>query len=318
MKRIISMFLALLLLAFSSIFSASAENTIISSFNIHDFKYSTPASWAFESMDEDARHYHYAKRLDDPSAGNLFLRFSPLNMNAYSSLSSADILSLVADGFFTTKRFWNPEIVPFSFDDLEGLLYSCKGLYSEIECQTYVAFIQAQDGILTFAYYNPSANDSKVLGQFSELISTLQYNPSRPIVMGNQSTKEESEKPAPTQDQYIASMQFESIFVGVKKYQTEFDQKGKKRLLVCFDFSHTKDEATSANGSVRRKAFQDGIELDYSYASGSNLIRDIKKGATLEVWLSYNLASDSPVELEFSESFNYKSKQKLEITIPVE
>lgn len=93
-----------------------------------------------------------------------------------------------------------------------------------------------------------------------------------------------------------------------EQFKTSYE--GKQALKVIVDFTNNSDEAVAFDLATMAKAFQDGIELDQAFdvaKLGDNQSKQIKKGATIEVAIAFELSNqESPVEVEITEfmSFN--------------
>lgn len=88
------------------------------------------------------------------------------------------------------------------------------------------------------------------------------------------------------------------------------DYEGNKMIVVNYDFTNNSDEAIMPLIGVTMQAFQDGIELELAIAMDDSVYdaaigqKEVKPGATLTgCQNAYVLTSDSPVEVEVSETF---------------
>ncbi|NLG57634.1 MAG: DUF5067 domain-containing protein [Clostridiales bacterium] len=121
-----------------------------------------------------------------------------------------------------------------------------------------------------------------------------------------------------TSGQYLLQGTYDKATIGLKDIKVQ--QSGNDRLLILvFDFSHSSDDAEMFSFSASIKVFQDGIELDnayfYDHPSSGNGLKQIKKGAVLEVTEGYKLTSGSPVEIEMNEIFNFGGRKPDAITL---
>jgi hypothetical protein len=101
--------------------------------------------------------------------------------------------------------------------------------------------------------------------------------------------------------------------VSVESARLVKDYQGKNAIIVKYKFTNNADKATSFMIAIGNKAFQDGVQLETAIITDDktynvqNSLKDIQKGASLEVEEGYLLSSDkSVVSIEASEliSFN--------------
>lgn len=123
---------------------------------------------------------------------------------------------------------------------------------------------------------------------------------------------------ARTTGQYLLQGTYDDANIALKDIKVQ--QNGNDEVLILvFDFSHSSDEAKSFSFSSSIKVFQDGIELDnayfYDHPSSGNSLKEIKKGAVLEVTNGYKLTSASPVEIEMNELFNFGGRKPDTVTL---
>ena len=94
--------------------------------------------------------------------------------------------------------------------------------------------------------------------------------------------------------------------VEIKGARLSKDRDGSPAIIVVFAWTNNSKETTSALTVFKEKAFQNGIEADFSaYIEGYNLspeLKEIRPGATLEVERAFKLTSETaPVEVEITE-----------------
>ncbi len=113
-------------------------------------------------------------------------------------------------------------------------------------------------------------------------------------------------------------IEIDGLRLTYSRHEMTTDYEGKPVLVVIFTFTNNSDEASSAMFSFNVTGFQDGIELDESYflntddplndiVSGNNL-KEIKKGASIEVGYAFLTTSQSEIEIEASELFNFSDE----------
>lgn len=98
--------------------------------------------------------------------------------------------------------------------------------------------------------------------------------------------------------------------VAIETARLSKDYEGKKVVVVKYKFTNNGEKAVPFMTAIIAKAFQDGVELqpavvdstkDKKFDSGNSL-KEIKKGASIEVEEGYLLSSDkSTVEVEATE-----------------
>ncbi len=95
------------------------------------------------------------------------------------------------------------------------------------------------------------------------------------------------------------------------------DYEGKDLIIVKYTFTNVNgDEPASFAYAFSDYAFQNGVGLNESYFvdesanyDSNNQLKDIKKGASLEVEVAYELNDTStPVEIEIEELFSFEDK----------
>jgi hypothetical protein len=101
------------------------------------------------------------------------------------------------------------------------------------------------------------------------------------------------------------------------------DYEGKKAVVVKYKFTNGSDKATSFATALIGKTFQDGVQLEDAMLSddkqynAENYMKEIKKGASLEVECPYKLSNDkSKVEVEVSKVISMDD-EKLEKTFDI-
>lgn len=108
--------------------------------------------------------------------------------------------------------------------------------------------------------------------------------------------------------------------VEIKSFRLAEDYEGKKVVIVKYNFTNNGDDSQSFNIAFDDNVYQNGVGLNEAYIladnanySADNQSKEIKKGASLEVEVAYNLndtTSDIEVEVEELISFNDKKVTK--------
>lgn len=95
--------------------------------------------------------------------------------------------------------------------------------------------------------------------------------------------------------------------ISIESARISKDYEKKPVVIVKYKFTNNSDDTTSFIAATHSQAFQDGVELelamvmdDKTYDAG-NSMKDIKKGASIEVEEAYLLSGKSDVEVEVSE-----------------
>jgi hypothetical protein len=103
------------------------------------------------------------------------------------------------------------------------------------------------------------------------------------------------------------------------------DYEDKKVMLVKYKFTNNSDKSISFASALIGKAFQDGVQLENAVVDSStdkkynidNYMKEIKKGASLEVECPYKLSNTkSKVEVELTEIISM-SDEKLTKTFDI-
>ena len=94
--------------------------------------------------------------------------------------------------------------------------------------------------------------------------------------------------------------------VEIKSAFKTTDYEGNPALAVIYTWTNNSSETTSAMASLLEKAFQDGIELEHAILvdvegyDDETEWKEIRPGASLDVYMAFALRSDSSVEVEVS------------------
>ena len=101
--------------------------------------------------------------------------------------------------------------------------------------------------------------------------------------------------------------------VDIQSCRLAQDWEGKDVVIVKYAFTNNSDQSKSFTLSFDDEVFQDGIGLNESYVladsakySADNQSKEIKKGATLEVEVAYELNdTTTDITVEVSELFSF-------------
>lgn len=118
---------------------------------------------------------------------------------------------------------------------------------------------------------------------------------------------------------------FTDCTIEIKSCRLAETYDGKAAVIVTYGYTNNKDSATSFMVAVQTNVFQNGIGLNQAYIldesanySSDNQSKDIKKGATLDVEVAYELndtTTDIVVEVEeFISLKDYKVTKTFKIT----
>lgn len=109
-----------------------------------------------------------------------------------------------------------------------------------------------------------------------------------------------------TQEQVSGAVNVGDYAVEIKSAFKTTDYEGNPALAVVYTWTNNSSETTSAMASLLEKAFQDGIELEHAilvdvegYDNEAEW-KEIRPGASLDVYMAFSLRSDSSVEVEVS------------------
>lgn len=98
--------------------------------------------------------------------------------------------------------------------------------------------------------------------------------------------------------------------VKIESARLSKDYEGKKVVVVKYKFTNNGDKAVPFMTAISGKAFQDGVELELAIVdstkdkkfNSANSLKEIKKGASIEVEEGYLLSNNkSKVEVEATE-----------------
>lgn len=123
----------------------------------------------------------------------------------------------------------------------------------------------------------------------------------------------------PVQAESLARFEGDSGNIDILGYSTT--SSGNDQYLVAlFSYENTKDESNAPWLDFMIKAYQDGVELErgyiyeYTYEDFKSEDTNVRPGATLKFFELFELTSDSPVDVEVSETFSFDDKPAAECT----
>ena len=134
------------------------------------------------------------------------------------------------------------------------------------------------------------------------------------FAMGSTSDEETSTDQGTGTVQQDTSSGFTDCTVEIKSCRLAKTYDGKPAVIVTYGYTNNKDTATSFTVAVQDNVFQDGIGLNKAYIldesanySSDNQMKDIKKGATLDVEVAYELNdSTTDIVVEVEEFISFK------------
>ncbi len=99
----------------------------------------------------------------------------------------------------------------------------------------------------------------------------------------------------------------------IKSCRLAKDYEGKAVAIVMYNFTNNADDATSFMLAFEDNAYQNGIGLNEAYMlsdganySSDNQMKEIKKGASLDVEVAYELNdTTSDIEVEVKQLFSF-------------
>ena len=101
---------------------------------------------------------------------------------------------------------------------------------------------------------------------------------------------------------------------------TTTENDGKDYFVALLEYTNKSDESDSPWLNISVNAFQDGVELesgyiyDFSYENYKSDDTKVRPGGTLKFFKIYELAGDSPVDVEVSSMFDFTDNQHIEYT----
>lgn len=148
--------------------------------------------------------------------------------------------------------------------------------------------------------------------------STAANKPAEPAPADTSGSSQEASKEPAASNEIADSGALGDSYVEIKDGVLAEDYNGEPALIVTYAWTNNSDETTSAMVSISEKAFQDGVELDSAiigdssvYDSGASM-KDVRPGTTIDVQCAFALANQtSPVEVEFSELFNFSKNGEI-------
>lgn len=92
------------------------------------------------------------------------------------------------------------------------------------------------------------------------------------------------------------------------------DYNGNPAIIISYSFTNNAEDAISGMVALSNIAFQNGVQLDTAIITGRDIgtdqMKDIKTGATIELQAAFLLTSDTaPVEFEVSELISFSSEK---------
>ncbi len=112
--------------------------------------------------------------------------------------------------------------------------------------------------------------------------------------------------------------------VEIKSYRLAKDYEDKDVVIVTYGFTNNADDSASFSVAVNETVFQGGVELETTFFlddsaefESDNYMKNIKKGATLDVEMAYVLNdTTSDIEVEVEE-FMSITDEKVEKTFSI-
>ena len=101
--------------------------------------------------------------------------------------------------------------------------------------------------------------------------------------------------------------------VEIKECRLAKDYEGKDIVIVKYGFTNNGDDATSFMIALDAQVYQNGVGLNNTYFtadsanySSDNQMKDIKKGASIDVEVAYDLNdTETDIEVEVKELFSF-------------
>ena len=101
--------------------------------------------------------------------------------------------------------------------------------------------------------------------------------------------------------------------IDIKECRLAKDYEGKDIVIVKYGFTNNGEDATSFMVALDDKVYQDGVGLNTTFMaadsanySSDNQMKDIKKGASIDVEVAYDLNDTvTDIEVEVKELFSF-------------
>lgn len=124
-------------------------------------------------------------------------------------------------------------------------------------------------------------------------------------------------------EQTVENSTFGEYEIKINDFVISKTYDGKPAIIININFANNSDETVSYMTSFVSKAFQDGVELsmaildDYSNYDADASMKEIKKGASIDIQVAYELSNTtSDVEFEVEEFLSF-SDDKVEKTFKI-
>ena len=102
--------------------------------------------------------------------------------------------------------------------------------------------------------------------------------------------------------------------VDIHEFELVEDYNGNPAIIISYSFTNNGEDTTSGMVALSDIAYQNGVQLDTAIITGrdigSNNMKDIKTGASIELQAAFLLSSNTaPVEFEVSEFASFSDKK---------
>lgn len=102
--------------------------------------------------------------------------------------------------------------------------------------------------------------------------------------------------------------------VEIHEFELTSDYSGNSAVIISYSFTNNAEEAISGMVALSDIAYQNGVQLDTAIITdrdiGSDNMKDIKTGASIELQAAFLLSSNTaPVEFEVSEFASFSDKK---------
>jgi len=132
-----------------------------------------------------------------------------------------------------------------------------------------------------------------------------------PSVKPSPSVEPSAESSVDTSNQ-IGSGTIDDYFVSIKEFKVIEKYDGDPAVIITYEWTNNSDDEASFSFSFDDKVYQNGIECEFAIIidndayDGSNSIKDIKPGSTLEVQEVYSLNdATTPIDIEVTELITF-------------
>lgn len=120
----------------------------------------------------------------------------------------------------------------------------------------------------------------------------------------------------------VTEFSYDDMHVKYIKHEVVENMSGDKCLVIYYEFTNNSNENKAFIYSFSDKAFQDGIELDFSIfhvnEESKNSDREIQPGVTITVASGFVIKSNSIVTLQIEPFISFSDEKLMEMQLSIE